>query len=113
MAEESLQLNFPDSSTAEGNRLASSLAETLRDISPSISVQRVRENSATQDFGASLAVMLGTAAATAVAKGIAAWAARNSGAKIEIRRNGELILIASHLNSGDVPKIVKAISSKE
>ncbi len=111
MSDESLHFTFPASSTAEGNRLANSLAEALRDTSPSVSVERVRENAATQDFGASLAVMLGTAAATAVAKGIASWAARNSGAKIEIRRGGEVILVASHLDSSDVPKIVKAISS--
>ena len=71
-----LLLSFVDSSTADGNRFASSLAEALRDVDASVVVDRVRERSDTQDFGASLAVVLGTAAATAIAEGIGAWLAR-------------------------------------
>jgi hypothetical protein len=106
-----LVIGFPDSSTAEGNRLASTLADALRDVDPSIVVDRLRERSDTQDFGASLALIMGTAAATAVAKGIAAWIARNSGTKLEIRRNGKVVLLATHLDSRDVPRIAEALSS--
>jgi len=113
MPRESLVLSFSGSSTADGNRFANSLADTLRDTSPDVSVERIRERSDTQDFGATLAIMLGTAAATAVAKGIGSWLARNSGAKVEIRRGGEVVLVASHLDSNDVSRIVKAISSEE
>jgi hypothetical protein len=105
-------IGFPESTTAEGNRLASTLADALHDADPSVVVDRRRERSDTQDFGASLAVMMGTAAATAVAKAIATWAARNSGARIEIRRNGEVILLATHLDSKDVPRIAEALSSE-
>lgn len=62
MSSEALIVSFPDASTAEGNRLASTLADALRDVDSSIVVDRQRERSDTQDFGASLAVMLGTAA---------------------------------------------------
>jgi outer membrane lipoprotein SlyB len=72
-------------------------------------VERLRERADTQDFGASLAVILGTTAVTALAKGIAAWLARNSGAKIEIRREGEVVMTASHLDSADVPKLAEAL----
>ena len=113
MLKEGLIVSFANTSTAEGNRLASTLAEALREVDPGIVVDRQRERSDTQDFGASLAVMLGTAAATAVAKGIAAWLARNSGARIEIRRKGKVVLIATHLDSKDVPRLAEALSSEE
>jgi Effector Associated Constant Component 1 len=108
-----LVIGFPDASVADGNRLASTLAEALRDLDPGIAVERQRERSDTQDFGASLAVVLGTTAATAMAKGLVAWLTRNSGARIEIRRKGKVVLVATHLDSQDVPRIVEALSSEE
>jgi hypothetical protein len=48
-----------------------------------------------------------------VAKGIAAWLARNSGARIEIRRKGEVVLTATHLDSKDVPRLAAALSNEE
>jgi len=105
-------VTFPGASADEGNQLASTLAEALRDIDRRISVERLREQAQTQDFGATLAVIVGTTAASALAKGIAAWLARNSGAQIEVRRKGEVILVASHLDSKDVPKIAAALSAK-
>jgi Effector Associated Constant Component 1 len=113
MPAEALVVSFANASLAEGNRLAGSLAEALRDVDPSIVVDRQRERSDTQDFGASLAVMLGTAAVTALAKGIAAWLARNSGARIEIRRKGKVVLMATHLDSKDIPRLAAALSSDE
>jgi hypothetical protein len=113
MPSEPLIFSFPDASAAEGNRLAANLADALRDVDPGITVDRRREQADTQDFGATLAVVLGTAAATALARGIASWLARNSGARIEIKRNGEVILSASHLDSKDVPRIAEAFSPKE
>lgn len=106
-----LQISFPDTSIADGNRFAGTLAETLRDLDPSVTVERQRDRPETQDLGASLAIILGTAAATAVAKGIGNWLARNSGARIEIRRKGELVFTGTHLDSKDVPRIAEAISS--
>ena len=105
--------SFVNSTTAEGNRFAGSLAETLRGLNPTIQVERVRERPDTQDFGASLAVILGTAAVTELAKGIASWLARNSGAKIEISREGQVVMTASHLDSADVPKLAEALRAAD
>jgi hypothetical protein len=113
MSAEPLIISFgEEASVAEANRLSSTLAEALRDIDPSIVVNRQRERADTQDFGASLAVFVGTAAATALARGIAAWLARNGGARIEMRRNGEVLLVATHLDSKDVPRIAEVLSRK-
>jgi hypothetical protein len=113
MPNAALTITFPDASMAEGNRLASTLADALRDADRNILVDRQRERPDTQDFGATLAVILGTAAATALAKGVAAWLARNSGVRIEIRRNGKLVLLANHLDSKDVPRIAEALAGEE
>lgn len=110
-ASESFIVTFPDATAAEANRLASTFADALREIDQSVVVDRQRERPDTQDFGATLAVILGTAAVTALAKGIAAWLARNSGARIEIRRHGKVVLTATHLDSKDVPRIAQALSS--
>ena len=105
-------IRFGDADVAEANRLASTLAEALRDVDPTILATQVRERQDTQDFGASLSVVLGTAAVTAVAKGIGAWLARNSGARIEIRQGDKVVLLATHLDSKDVPQIAAALALK-
>ncbi len=103
-------LVFPDATTAEANRLAGTLADTVRDVDPGVVVERRRDRPDSQDFGASLAIMLGTAAATAVAKGISAWLARNSGVRIEIKRKGETVLVATHLDSKDISRLASLLS---
>jgi len=110
---ESFIVSFPDATSAEGNRFANTLADALRDADQNVVVDRQRERPDTQDFGASLAVILGTAAVTALAKGIAAWLARNSGARIEIRLKGKVVLTATHVDSKDLPRIAKAFSPEE
>jgi len=110
MESESLTLAFPDTSLDEGNRLAGSLQECLRDADPDVQVERQRERQETQDFGATLAVVLGSAAVTAVAKGIAAWLARNSGARLEVRQGNGSVVVLTNLDSQDVPGIVQALS---
>jgi hypothetical protein len=49
-----LVFSFGDSTTADGNRFAGSLADTLRDLDPSMQVERLRDRADTQDFGATL-----------------------------------------------------------
>jgi hypothetical protein len=110
---EPLVIIFPDASLAEGNRLASSLADAVRDLDPNIVTERRRDRPDTQDFGAGLAIILGTAAAREVAKGIAAWLKRNSGAVIEIRLRGEVVFSGSHLEKGEAARIAEAFAKRE
>jgi hypothetical protein len=113
MGTQPLIMSFADASTAEGNRLAGSLADVLKHTTPDIVVERQRERSDTQDFGSTLAVIAGTAAFNSIAKGLATWLARNSGAKLEVRREGKLLLTGTHLDSSDVARIVTALSRIE
>lgn len=83
----------------------------LRGVDQHLQATQRRERDDTQDFGATLALVLGTASVTAVANGLAAWLARHSGAKIQINVDGSVI--ASNLNSRDAPRIVEALRSRK
>jgi hypothetical protein len=104
-------VTFPDATSAEANVLAGTFIDAVRELDRGIAVNRAKGRPDTQDLGAIVTLMLGTAAVTAVAKGISAWLARNSGTRIEIWYKGELVIKASHLESTDAAKIVKALSS--
>jgi hypothetical protein len=102
-------LSFPETSLDQGNRLASSLADDLRDLDPTLIVERQKHNPQTQDFGATLAIIVGSAAASAIGKGIATWLARNSGARLTIRtKDGEVL--GQNLDSRDAARIAAAFS---
>jgi hypothetical protein len=110
MPQEPFIITFLDASLAEANKYASDLATSLRDLDQSLKVEQRKDRPDTQDFGATVAIMLGTASVTAVAKGVAAWLARNSGTKIQINADGSVI--ASTLDSRDAAKIAEALAKR-
>lgn len=111
MQQESFIITFREASLAEANRYATDLVASLRDIDQNLSAEQRRDRSETQDFGATVAIVLGTASATAVAKGVATWLARNSGAKIDITADGGNV-IASNLDSRDAAKIAEVFARR-
>jgi hypothetical protein len=76
---------FPGVSDAEANMLAGSLNPAIRETDPNVSVERRRTNAESQDAGIILGIILGSAAVSTVARGIAVWLARHSGTTIEIQ----------------------------
>jgi hypothetical protein len=84
---ESLTISFPKASAAEANQFAGELADFLKDREPGLNVEQVRERADTQDFGATLVLVLRTASVTALAQGIAAWLKR-SGTMLDIDNSG-------------------------
>jgi hypothetical protein len=105
---EPIVISFPEVSEAEGNRLANSLGPSIRELDSSLFVERRRTNPESQDFGATLAIILGSAAIAQLAKGIAAWLARNSGTTIEvIAPNGTAVKI-KHASGDDTAQTVAA-----
>jgi len=111
MLSDTYLITFPETTDDQRNRWAASLADALRGIDPSLHVDRVRTNPDAQDFGASLAIALGTASATAIAKGIAAWIARQPGrAVIEISKDGKVR--ASGIDSPDAARIAEAFAKR-
>lgn len=110
---QTILIGFPGISVAESNQHANSLADFLSDTTRGITITRTKERPDAQDFGGTLAIILGTASVTALAKGISAWLARNSGARVEIRKEGKVVLAASNLDSKDVTRIAEALSEQK
>ncbi len=106
-----LLISFDDVDLAEANQLAGELQYDLESQVEGVGVNLVRGKARTMDFGATLAIMLGSAAATAVAKGIQAWLAKRDSATVTIKtRTGEII--ATGVSAGDARDLVeKALSN--
>lgn len=83
------KIAFADVDKGTANEFAGELAEFLTDELPGASVTRQRDDPLTQDFGATLAVILGSAAVTALAKGIAAWLARRHEAVVVLQKTDD------------------------
>jgi len=111
MDNQTLVVTFPDSTLNQANKYAQALQDDLKQLS-GISVERRRERDDTQDFGATLVLVLGTASITALAKGLATWLRRSSGAKIEITMPDGRKVKASNLESPDAAVIAKAMSAQ-
>ena len=76
-----ITLTFPDVTDDVANVYAEDLQRALEDtLTGSDRVERRRTRQDSQDFGATLVLVLGTTAVTAIAEGIKVWLARNSGA---------------------------------
>lgn len=82
-----LVVSFDDVDVATANRFAADLADTLRHFAPAVETRRVRADPLSQDFGATLVIVLGSTAVTAIANGIQAWLARQD-AGLTMKRTG-------------------------
>jgi|ERR1700691_5770022 len=111
MSDGRLILSFPGVPTREGNLYASSLSDALKDVDAELQIELLKERPETQDFGATLGIILGSKAVVVIAAGLAKWLARNSGARLTISSdNGQSI--ASNLDSGDAARIAEALSGR-
>jgi Effector Associated Constant Component 1 len=85
-ASSDILISFSDTDMATANEWAGELEESLAEDTPDLSVTRLREDPHTQDFGATLVIILGSTAVTALAKGIASWLARRQDAQLRLKR---------------------------
>jgi hypothetical protein len=69
---------------------------------------RLREDERTQDFGATLVLVLGTPAVLAAIKAIRDWATRKNAGVIIRKKNGDVIV--KGLESKDVAEVAKSVS---
>jgi hypothetical protein len=106
---EELIISFSGATADEGNRYSRDLRSFLLDIDPSARLELRREQSDSQDFGSTLVLVLGTTAASALARGIAVWLQRNSGVRISLA-NAKGELVASGVDSKDVSRIIQAFT---
>ena len=111
MTSTGIAIRFCDVTPDLGNQYAEDLRDTLADaIDSGGRIERVRSNPEAQDFGATLVLVLGTTAATAIAEGIRTWLARNSGASIELEVGGTTVH-ARNLDSQGVAELAKVIAA--
>ena len=104
-------ITFPGASSADANVYAADLTTTLHRIDEEIQVSQDRDRLDTQDYGTIVQVVLGAASVTAIAKGLAAWLARHSGARIQISVDGSVV--ATNLESCDAARIAEAFGRRK
>ena len=107
-------IQFENVSDAEANRYAAELRDFLLDATPDIEVDRKRNDPHTQDFGATLLLLVGTPAAAAAAKAIGNWLALRRGT-ITIKRgeDGEILeCSATNLSEKGQLELVKLLTAK-
>lgn len=103
-------IRFQDSSIAEANVLAESLRDAILDSFPGISIERQRDDPSSQDFGATLIMLLGAPAIVLVARGIENWLRSHQSAKLRIERDG--VLIVEGLTGQQVIELSKLLKNK-
>lgn len=101
------EIKFKGVTAARGNILAAELKNVLKDAHQDVEAEQIREDLETMDLGAILAIILGSAAVTAVARGIKAWLERNQDVEIELQKDGHVI--AKGLRGKDALALTKMI----
>jgi hypothetical protein len=91
------------------NVLAVELKSRLETADPSVEATIVQTSKDHMDFGASLAVVLSSAAVTALARGIQAWLARAPEGELIIEKNGKLVVRG--LRDKTVVRLVELLTS--
>jgi hypothetical protein len=105
-------IEFDNISAAEANRDASELRGILLDAVPGIEVNRKRADPYTQDFGASLVLVLGAPAVVAIAKAIGGWLMLHQQTGITIKTaDGEIV--ATNLTSKEALKLAELLLPKK
>jgi hypothetical protein len=109
-----LLIRFGDMSTADANRAADELRKQLRSkMGSNVSIDRIKEDQETQDFGGTLAVVLGTPFAVALAKGVADYIAKR-GCRIVLETpQGKIIATGDAASNIDVASTVAALGDPE
>jgi hypothetical protein len=108
---ETVILSFPKARKDDANIFAEELRKELRRLDPNLTVDKQRDTEAAQDFGATLAVIITSAAATALAKGIANFISKR-GTKISIRL-GTNQIEATGIESKDLAALMTAINKEQ
>ena len=98
-------------SPADANRYAEELRDTLRGSTSGVEVERRRADNSTQDFGATLVIILGTPAVIALANAFRDWINRRDNAKLTIKTpDGEVVL--ENVTAKDAHKIMELLKSE-
>src|SRR5260221_10981239 len=78
---------------------------------PDIEVRQKRSDDRTQDFGATLVLILGAPAVVVVAKALGDWLKLRNSAKITIKKDGQVV--AENLTSNDALKLAELLHPQQ
>ncbi len=109
-----LLIRFDNMSTADANRAADELRRQLRGAMGSeVSIDRIKENQETQDFGGTLAIVLGTPFALALAKGVRDYIAKRGCRVVLETPEGRVIATGDAAANIDVASTAAALGAPE
>src|SRR5438270_3982777 len=111
MDEQTYIITFDTASAADASRYAEELRQVLLDASSDIQVHRRRDDPRTQDFGATLVLLLGTPAAAAAVTAISNWLALRNRASLTIKRADEQIVV-QNITSKKVAELAQLLLNK-
>jgi hypothetical protein len=106
MPSEAFSISLSGLSDREKEKAAADLMRALRDSDPTASVDRRPENDRSQDFGATLVLILGSGASIAIARGIANWMGRWKNASITVD-DGTRKVKLENVSSGDAVRVAE------
>jgi hypothetical protein len=101
-------ITFDTISAAEANQYAEELRHVLLDATQDIAVDRRRGNPRTQDFGATLVLLLGTPSIVAVAAAIGNWLKLRTSASLTIETPDKKV-IAQNISSKNAAKLTELL----
>ncbi len=105
-------LTFDDVSPADANRYAEELRQTLLDATPDVEVHRQRDDLHTEDFGATLVLILAAPATAAIVTALGNWLALRHKASITIKTaDGETVV--QNISSKNAVELAKLSLSKK
>jgi len=109
MDQETYTITFDNVSEADADRYAAELRNFLLDAAPDIEVERRREDPYTQDFGATLILILGAPAIVAAVNKLGDWLALRNKASITVRCKEGREVIATNITAREVSKLAELL----
>jgi hypothetical protein len=107
---DTVTIRFANTNVAKAGQYAETLKTSILDAAPEADVKREKDSQETQDFGATLAIVLAGPAVVAIAKGMQVWLERYRGVELEVTTpDGKVI--AKNITAANVVQVIQAAKS--
>src|SRR5437016_423902 len=107
MDQQTYSISFENVSPADASYYAQELSNILLDANSTITVHRERDDQHTQDFGATLVLLLGAPAVVALAKAVGDWLKLRHSISITIKKDGTVI--AQNITSKEASRLIEIL----
>jgi hypothetical protein len=111
LSDQSFEIEFQDASRREANLNAESLKVAILNSSEGVRVEQKRDDEHSQDFGATLLVVLGTPAVIAFARALGDWLKLHHSVVIDIKTPDGRYL-AKNITAKDAQELAERFRSK-